>query len=194
MPDKETAVSIVSAKARINALLERSNGFVAKLPKIRKYVEQRDRTASLRALQRHAKRAALIYDARKSAVDKFYDEFKSFCSEIRRAFDLLSGVLLAGETQALKKRVQPFRVEETCEVLRLVAERFESRETRLQNFLIQKNCKIASVTHSAQVHKPDMQKWRHDELPDQSVMSQRIEEVLNGTRPLQLLQRNKARG
>ena len=180
MPDKETAESFVTAKARINALLEHSMGFVTKLPKIQKYAEQRDRMASLRAFPRKAKRAGRIYDIRASAVDGFYDEFKSFCGEVRRTFDLL----LVGETQALKKRIQPFRVEDTCEVLRLVAERFESRETRLQKFVSQNNTDIASVTRSAQVHKPEMQKWRHDELTDQSVMSQRIEDVLNGNTAL----------
>jgi hypothetical protein len=182
--DKETADSNVTGKMKINDLQERSKRFTSELPKIRKYVEQRDRIASSRELARHAKRATLIYNARRSAVAKFYDEFKSLCSEVRRTLDLLSGVLLAGESQALKSRIQLFRVEDTCAVLRLIAERFESRETRLQKFLIQNNCKVASIARSARVHKPDLQRWRHNELTDQSAMSQRIEGVLSGNTAL----------
>jgi hypothetical protein len=58
------------------------------------------------------------------------------------------------------------------------------REARLQSFLTANNSPIAAVSDAALVHKPDMQRWRHGELSEDSVMSQRIESVLAGRTPL----------
>lgn len=58
------------------------------------------------------------------------------------------------------------------------------REARLQSFLTANNSPIAAVSDAALVHKPDMQRWRHGELSEDSVMSQRIESVLAGKTPL----------
>ena len=55
-----------------------------------------------------------------------------------------------------------------------------SREDRLQEFVRTHGHTIKAVRKAAQVHKSDMQKWRHGELPDSSIMSQRIEDVLSG--------------
>lgn len=60
----------------------------------------------------------------------------------------------------------------------------KDRETRLQTFLAAKHTTIAAVSEAAQVHKPDMQHWRHGELNGDSVMAQRIENVLAGKTPL----------
>lgn len=54
------------------------------------------------------------------------------------------------------------------------------REGRLQAFLAANSTTIAAVSEAATVHKPDMQRWRHGELSDDSVMAQRIENVLSG--------------
>lgn len=58
------------------------------------------------------------------------------------------------------------------------------RETRLRAFLTANNTTIAAVSEAAFVHKPDMQHWRHEELSGESIMSQRIENVLSGKTPL----------
>ncbi|MCL4488884.1 MAG: hypothetical protein M1570_12240 [Chloroflexi bacterium] len=58
------------------------------------------------------------------------------------------------------------------------------REARLQSFLAANHSPIAAVSDAALVHKPDMQRWRHGELSEDSVMSQRIESVLAGKTPL----------
>jgi len=58
------------------------------------------------------------------------------------------------------------------------------REARLQAFLTANSTTIAAVSEAALVHKPDMQHWRHEELSGDSVMSQRIENVLSGKTPL----------
>lgn len=58
------------------------------------------------------------------------------------------------------------------------------RESRLQAFLAANCTTIAAVSEAAQVHKPDMQHWRHGELNGDSVMAQRIENVLVGKTPL----------
>jgi hypothetical protein len=58
------------------------------------------------------------------------------------------------------------------------------REARLQAFLTANGTTIAAVSEAALVHKPDMQHWRHEELSGDSVMSQRIENVLSGKTPL----------
>ncbi len=60
------------------------------------------------------------------------------------------------------------------------------REARLQSFLTANNTPIAAVSDAALVHKPDMQRWRHGELSEDSVMSQRIESVLAGKTPLKI--------
>lgn len=58
------------------------------------------------------------------------------------------------------------------------------RENRLQEFVAANRTTIAAVSEAAQVHKPDMQHWRHGELNGDSVMAQRIENVLAGKTPL----------
>ena len=58
------------------------------------------------------------------------------------------------------------------------------REARLQAFLAANSASIAAVSDTALVHKPDMQRWRHGDLSGDSVMSQRIENVLAGKTPL----------
>jgi hypothetical protein len=58
------------------------------------------------------------------------------------------------------------------------------REKRLQEFVAANRTTIAAVSEAAQVHKPDMQHWRHGELNGDSVMAQRIENVLAGKTPL----------
>jgi hypothetical protein len=58
------------------------------------------------------------------------------------------------------------------------------REGRLQEFVTANHTTIAAVCDAAQVHKPDMQRWRRGELSDDSVMAQRIENVLSGETPL----------
>ena len=66
------------------------------------------------------------------------------------------------------------------------------REARLQSFLRATNSPIAAVSDAALVHKPDMQRWRHGELSEDSVMSQRIESVLAGKTPLKTAAENRA--
>lgn len=60
----------------------------------------------------------------------------------------------------------------------------EVRDARLQAFIRRHNTTIAAVSEAALVYKPDMQHWRHEELSGDSVMSQRIENVLSGKTPL----------
>jgi hypothetical protein len=60
----------------------------------------------------------------------------------------------------------------------------DAREPRLRAFIRRHNTTIAAVSEAAVVHKPDMQHWRHEELSGDSVMSQRIEDVLSGKTPL----------
>jgi hypothetical protein len=55
-----------------------------------------------------------------------------------------------------------------------------SREKRLQDFIATNTTTIAAVRRAANVAKPNMQQWRHDELSSNSVMSERIEKVLSG--------------
>ena len=65
-----------------------------------------------------------------------------------------------------------------------VADDARSRAVRLEQFKTQHDATFADIRHSANVHPPDFQKWRTGELKAQSVMSQRIEDVLGGKRPL----------
>jgi len=59
-----------------------------------------------------------------------------------------------------------------------------NRERRLQTFVRDKSTSIAAICRTANVHKPNMQQWRHNALSEDSVMSQRIEDVLSGKTPL----------
>jgi hypothetical protein len=58
------------------------------------------------------------------------------------------------------------------------------REKRLQDFIAVNRTTVAAVCRAAKVAKANMQQWRHAELSSNSVMSERIENVLNGKRPL----------
>jgi hypothetical protein len=59
-----------------------------------------------------------------------------------------------------------------------------SREERLKVFITENHTSIAAACSAAQVFKPQMQQWRHEQLADTSAMSQRIEDVLSGKRPI----------
>lgn len=59
----------------------------------------------------------------------------------------------------------------------------DTREARLQAFLAD-TISIAAVCRTAKVAKTNMRQWRRGELPNSSVMSQRIEDVLSGKTPL----------
>ena len=65
------------------------------------------------------------------------------------------------------------------------------REKRLQRFVTTHPTTIAAVRRTAKVAKAQMQQWRHDELSNDSVMSQRIENVLSGKTPLVPLGKKK---
>ena len=59
-------------------------------------------------------------------------------------------------------------------------------EDRLKQFMADHpGTTYADVWYSAKVHKPDFQRWRKNQLKPTSVMSQRIEDVLRGKKPLQ---------
>ena len=56
-----------------------------------------------------------------------------------------------------------------------------SREERLQAFIVaHPGTTLADIKYSARVHTPEFQDWRNDRLKQQSLMSQRIEDVLSG--------------
>jgi hypothetical protein len=60
-----------------------------------------------------------------------------------------------------------------------------SREERLSRFRLEhRGTTFADIRYSAEVYKPDFQAWRRGELKADSVMSERIEDVLSGGRPL----------
>jgi hypothetical protein len=67
----------------------------------------------------------------------------------------------------------------------LVSSEAGSREGRLEQFRAEQGVTIADIARSAKVYKSDFQAWRSGKLGADSVMSQRIESVLNGRRPLQ---------
>jgi hypothetical protein len=65
-----------------------------------------------------------------------------------------------------------------------IAEKAKDREYRLQSYLTfeserrGRKVTIAAVRRGAEVYDPDMLRWRHGKLPDDSEISVRIEEVL----------------
>lgn len=59
-------------------------------------------------------------------------------------------------------------------------------EERLSHFMMEHpRTTYADIKYSAKVHTPEFQEWRSGDLKSTSVMSQRIEKVLNGATPLQ---------
>ena len=74
----------------------------------------------------------------------------------------------------------------------LVSSEAGSREARLEQFRAEQGVTFADIARSAKVYKPDFQAWRSGRLGADSVMSQRIESVLNGRLPLQRKQPNDA--
>jgi hypothetical protein len=67
-----------------------------------------------------------------------------------------------------------------------------SREERLQALISAEDVAIADVCRTARVYKANMQQWRREELSDDSAMSLRIEDVLNGKTPVK--RRGKKKG
>ncbi len=60
-----------------------------------------------------------------------------------------------------------------------------SREERLQAFIVaHPGTTLADIKYSARVHTSEFQDWRNDRLKQESVMSQRIEDVLSGATQL----------
>jgi hypothetical protein len=66
------------------------------------------------------------------------------------------------------------------------------RERRLEKFKAEHDLALADITRAAGVHKADFQKWRKGNLDAESVMSQRIESVLSGKRPVRKKRLNPA--
>jgi hypothetical protein len=60
----------------------------------------------------------------------------------------------------------------------------DTRDLRLKAFIARRKSSVAAVCRAANVDKKNMQQWRRGELSDGSVMSQRIEDVLTGRRPV----------
>jgi hypothetical protein len=85
-------------------------------------------------------------------------------------------------------------IESPNETTRGIGSEISSREGRLQQFISTQKEKttIADIRRAAQVFKANMQQWRREELSDDSAMSLRIENVLNGKTPVQ--PRGKSRG
>jgi hypothetical protein len=96
------------------------------------------------------------------------------------------------ETESLEQRVELLETQVPDSPTRTIPDALASREERLQGFIKEHDTKIAAVCRSAKVFKANMQQWRHEELADDSVMSERIEDVLSGKTPL--VRRGKKKG
>ena len=61
----------------------------------------------------------------------------------------------------------------------------QSRGERAKNFKADHGCTYKAIYTATDVHRQDFDRWRKNELPDSSVMSKRIEDVLLGSGRLQ---------
>ena len=61
----------------------------------------------------------------------------------------------------------------------------QTREERFQAFKKETGATHPQVAESAEVDSRDLYRWRHNELADESQMSERIEDLISGKRPLQ---------
>jgi hypothetical protein len=194
---------VTTAHEQLQELRKEAREFLRKLPKMKHFADQRDRVSRYLRYRhtRHAesvRRVGLVRNGRNSQIEEFYSEFRRFTEEVLSAFAHVAAVLPRHEVEALRKEIDPGKIEITCRAVERAAERGKEfspapptenkpkpdREAWLQEFIKNNKSTIAAVNRAAQVHKPDMRKWRRGKYPDESVISGRIEDVLNGTRPL----------
>ena len=84
-----------------------------------------------------------------------------------QASSSISGPSLEQPPQPIPKRISTSR-------------QGQMRETALQSFVRDHQIPIAAVGRAARVHRKNLSQWRSGELPEDSVMSRRIEDVLSG--------------
>jgi hypothetical protein len=123
-----------------------------------------------------------IMDVRQSSID-FCKRMESQALEIERI------ERRRNELAASLEHHQPLPADPTS-AAKPAEPDITTREARLQKFISGKSS-VAAVRRAAMVHKSNMQQWRRGELPNSSVMSQRIEDVLSGKTPIGSLGKNK---
>jgi hypothetical protein len=97
-----------------------------------------------------------------------------------QASSSISGQSLQQQPRPISKRISASRLG-------------QRREAVLQSFGETHQIPIEAVSRAARVHRKNLYQWRCGELPDDSVMSRRIEDVLSGRTAL-LPQDLRARG
>ena len=202
-PEQEFWNAVQQTNDILAPLFTQAAQYLSMFPKLKRLVQRRDWARDRLGSRKLGKRARLLFDVRNAKVNEFYDEFRSFTRKVVRAFRALQQVLPAPEIASLEAEVNPSDIRSTCRVVQRVAERLnqlrldrqppDSRETRLLKFKQERKTTITAVRDAASVHKPDFQKWRKNRLPGDSVMSQRIEDVLSGETPLKRRQRRTRR-
>jgi hypothetical protein len=200
--DEQYWESVANGRKEIKSLLVRSEKARDALPEMRRLDRQRERATRFLGQPKFKRRLLSIYEACDSRTQPFYENHRLLAGEVLAALEQLRNVLPHDEVESLKREISPIGVVATHKALRRAAQRLDefwecrpadetprssgSRESRLQQFVKRHKTTIAAVVRAASVHKPEMQKWRHGELADTSVMSQRIENVLAGKTPLKL--------
>ncbi len=113
------------------------------------------------------------------------EALRSWCDVLGRAKPAMTPTTVSdAELPVVRGEAAPAETADAIEVTATGKAIGVAREARLQAFIRRHSTTIAAVCDAAHVHKPDMQRWRRGELSEDSVMSQRIENVLSGKTPL----------
>jgi hypothetical protein len=115
------------------------------------------------------------------------DRASEFVAFVNRTIRTELSALFVNHLETSLKQLRPAANTTTPEV------RGSERESRLTAFIRRRRVSITAVVRAANVKKSDRQKWRHGEMSDDSVMAQRIEDVLAERRPLKSEGLSKAR-
>lgn len=188
-----------NTRGQLQSLLDEANSLVSQLTHINKLVERKERAKIRLGQPRTHERALHVYEARRDRINAFYAKFRQLRADALKTLqqagfadaaadlgppalmhvELLAKVLLNAVSHLkAASHLDPVAVE-------LKPQReIESRETRIQEFKRKHGTTLAAIARSASVHKPDLRKWRFGPMKDDSVMAQRIEQVLSGDLPL----------
>jgi len=193
--------------ATFRRLLTAVESFLAKIPEIQAFAEERRRLEFQADPQQRTRwEACLVH------VNEFYARWRQLLSEISGQAELLRMVLPQHEADTFLTHLYPNDVTSSVGALRWVVQRLEEfaasgpatsspqetpaeRKRRVDAFCHKHNCTKSDICKAAKVHRSDFYKWQASKKHGpSSEISRRIEAVLAGRRPLSFSGRGSAEG
>jgi hypothetical protein len=130
LSDDDFWQEVAAAHGQLQELWKEAVEFLRKLPKLKHFVDQRDRVSRYlrygRAWHpRPERRVGLVRNGRNSQIHEFYVAFRRFTQKVLSAFDNVAAVLPRHEVEALKIEIDPGKIESTCRAVERAAQRIE---------------------------------------------------------------------